>query len=211
MDKLELVIFDMDGTLIDSGTAISNAINYVRAYHGLELMEKDKLLEAMNDPHVDSPTYFYNTPEFTEKQTELFHEYYDKNCIHEMELYDGIFQLVEELHKKNITMCVATNANSKNAIAMLKTTKLFTFLDLIVGADMVQKPKPSADMVTYILEKTDIKSNNALVVGDSLKDKYAAKNADVKSILVDWGFSNHDENDVVKDIDILKNNILDLI
>jgi phosphoglycolate phosphatase len=204
----KLVIFDMDGTLIDTGTAISNAVNFVRKYHNLEPIQKNILLDAMNNPDIHSPSFFYNTPEFTTKQIELFHEYYDKYSTYQLELYGGILELLEKLKVQNILMCVATNANSKNAKELLTHTGILSFFTHIVGADMVENPKPSADMVTYLLENTGINKDNSILIGDSLKDLYAAKNAGIDSILVEWGFTKHDTK-AISDIKILEKKILE--
>jgi phosphoglycolate phosphatase len=209
MSKFSSIIFDMDGTLIDSGTAISSAINYVRDFYSLPPLEKNDLLKAMNDPDIHSPTYFYKTPEFTKKQMELFDEYYDENCVKQLELYDGIYELLVELKNKNVVMSVATNASSFYASKMLESVGIKNFFEIIVGADMVKNPKPSADMILYIQENSSIELSNTILIGDSLKDQYAAQNAGIDSILVNWGFSDH--TDAINDINILHKNVLELL
>jgi phosphoglycolate phosphatase len=201
----KLIIFDMDGTLIDSGHAISNAVNYVRGHYNLPPYEKNSMLEAMNNPSINSAEYFYNVPSFTEKHSKLFHEYYDEHCFQEMRIYDGIFELLEKLRTKNIMMSVATNANSYYAQKMLEYVNVKQFLSLIVGADMVQQAKPSSDMILYTLDKLNKTKENTLLIGDSLKDQMAAKNAGISSILVNWGFTKHE--DAIYDIKNLEEEI----
>jgi phosphoglycolate phosphatase len=208
MSKLS-IIFDMDGTLIDSGTAISNAVNYVRDFHSLPPLDKNALLQAMNDPHIHSPTYFYNTQEFTQKQIELFDEYYNEYCLRDLELYYGIYNLLEDLKNKDVVMSVATNASSFYASDMLESVDIKKFFEIIVGADMVKNPKPSADMILYTQENSSIDLSNAILIGDSLKDQYAAKNAGIDSILVNWGFSDH--TDAINDINVLHKKVLELL
>ena len=72
MQKKELIIFDMDGTLIDSGNVISNTINFVRTNLGLPLMPKEDLLKNINNPDINSAKFFYGTQAFTPEQTKLF-------------------------------------------------------------------------------------------------------------------------------------------
>ncbi|MCG3719906.1 HAD hydrolase-like protein, partial [Aliarcobacter butzleri] len=64
---MKLIIFDMDGTLINSGFAIANTVNYVRENLGFERLEKDCILENVNDPKINSAEFFYGTKEFTEQ------------------------------------------------------------------------------------------------------------------------------------------------
>ena len=199
----------MDGTLINSGTAIANAINYVRGHLKLSPLEKHSMLQAMNDPHISSPEYFYNVPEFTPYHSELFHEYYDKNCLYEMELYTGIKELLEYFYSQKISMSIATNASSFYAQKMFEHLNIKHYFKTIVGADMVENPKPSADMILYTLQNLTIDSSNTILVGDSLKDQMAANNANINSILVNWGFSEHHKAiDTIKD---LKNEILRIL
>lgn len=207
MEEKKLIIFDMDGTLIDSGLAISNAINYVRNHYGLEAQEKNKMLQAMNDPNINSAQYFYNVPEFNEKHSQLFKEYYDEHCVKEMALYEGIYYLLQKLKTSNIKMSVATNASSYYAKKMLQHVKIKQFFSLIVGADMVNKAKPSSDMIIYTLEKLGTHRKNTILIGDSQKDIMAADEAGINSFLVDWGFSNH--KNAIQDIKILEKMILE--
>lgn len=200
----------MDGTLIDSGSAITNAINHVRGHLDMPPLAKDITLEAMNDPDIHSPSFFYNVDTFTQKQIQLFEEYYDVNCTKDLELYDGIYDLLELLYKNGVKLSVATNAHEYHTKKMLKASGIDKFLDLVVAADMVQNPKPSPDMILYTLEKTAIDAQNSLLIGDSLKDRYAANNAGIDSTLVDWGFSNHGKN-AINDIKILERKLLDFI
>ena len=185
----------MDGTLINSGDVITNTINFVRQNIGLENIPKDIMLKQLNNPDINSSEFFYGTSEFTSEQTELFTKYYDENCTKDIKLYDGIYDLLDKLSKKYI-LSVATNASSRFAKQMLKSLDIYKYFKYVIGHDMVQKPKPSAQMILKTLDKLDIKQQNAILIGDSKKDKLAAKNANIKFIFVNWGFTKDDENAV---------------
>lgn len=201
MDK-QLIIFDMDGTLIDSGDVITNTINFVRKNLNLPSLQKGDMLSKLNNPDINSADYFYGTKEFTKEQTELFTTYYDKNCVKDISLYDGIYNLLETLKNKGVILSVATNASQGFAIKMLKTLDIYKFFSYVIGADMVKNSKPKPDMLEKTLEKFNLKANDALLIGDSLKDIRAAKEINMQSILVNWGFSNY-ENEI-SNIDELK-------
>ena len=185
---MKVVIFDMDGTLIDSSNVIVNTINYVRVNLGLKKLEKDVILSAVNNPHINPAEFFYETKEFSPTQTKLFNEYYDKHCISDIKLYDGIEELLKNLSKK-YTLTIATNAFSSFAKKMLIHLNISKYFSYIIGSDLVKKPKPNADMIQKTIEHFNIKKKYAILIGDSLKDYYAAKNSGVKVFLVDWGLS----------------------
>jgi len=189
---MRLIMFDMDGTLINSGFAITNSINYVRENLGLQRLERNYILEKVNEPHINSAEFFYGTQEFTSEQTKLFEEYYDKHCLSDLVLYDGIATLIDDL-KGDFKLAVATNANSLYAKRMLDHVGIGNNFSTILGYDSVTKPKPHPEMVNKILNKYDILNTNAQMIGDSHKDTLAAKGAGVDSVLVNWGFSNHEE------------------
>ncbi|WP_418185551.1 HAD family hydrolase [Aliarcobacter vitoriensis] len=187
---MKLIIFDMDGTLLDSGYSIANTVNYVRENLGFEPMHKNYILENVNDPNINSAEFFYGTKEFTKHQEELFKDYYNKNCLTDLVLYDGIKNLLDNL-KGEFKFAVATNANSVYANKMLNHLEINHYFSSILGYNDVEKPKPNPDMINKILDIHNIKKENAQLVGDSKKDIMAANNAGVDSILVNWGFSNY--------------------
>jgi len=199
---MKLIMFDMDGTLINSGSMIANTINYVRENLGFELLEKDFILEKVNDPSINTAEFFYGTKHFTEQQGELFETYYHEHCLTDLEIYDGIKDLLEDL-KGDYIFTVATNANSDFANRMLNHLEIGKYFKTIVGYNDVLKPKPHPEMVYKILEEINTTKEKSLLVGDSHKDIQAATNAGVESILVNWGFSNHKENaiETVKELE----------
>lgn len=191
---MKLIIFDMDGTLINSGSMIANTINYVRENLGFHRMEKDFILENVNDPNINSAHFFYGTKHFTDEQSKLFETYYNENCLNDLEIYDGIKELLEDL-KGDFTFSVATNANSDFANKMLNHLEIGHYFEKVVGYNDVLKPKPHPEMIYKILDHhTKSSKEKSILVGDSHKDIQAATNAGIDSILVNWGFSNHDKD-----------------
>jgi len=204
---MRLIMFDMDGTLIDSGFAITNTINYVRVNLGFEKLEKNYILEKVNDPSINSAEFFYGTKEFTQQQTKLFEEYYNQHCLSDLVVYDGISKLLESL-KDNFILAVATNANSQYAHKMLNHVGLAHHFKTILGYDSVKNPKPHPEMVNKILDIHKVSNQNAQLIGDSHKDIMAATKAGVDSVLVNWGFSNH-EKDAIETVEELEKRIFE--
>ena len=77
---MRLIMFDMDGTLIDSGLAIANTVNHVREQLGFEKLEINYVLEKVNEAHLNTSEFFYGTKNYTEEQTKLFEDYYNADA-----------------------------------------------------------------------------------------------------------------------------------
>jgi len=203
---MKLIIFDMDGTLIDSGDVITNTINQVRQDLGLEAIDKKTMLTQINNPDINSAEYFYGTSEFTTEETASFCKYYDKNCTKDIKLYSGMEDLLKKLSDKYV-LSVATNASEIFASKMLEATNIKQYFKYVIGYDMVKNAKPSPDMLIKTMSKFNINSNEAILIGDSLKDERSALNANIKSILVNWGFTPNKHG--VNNTDELYKEILD--
>ena len=187
-DVKTTIIFDMDGTLIDSSLVISNAINHVRGKLGLAPMSKDKILYAVNDMHIHSPSYFYEAEEFEQRHIVWFQEYYTDYHDKEVVLYEGILALLDKV-KNRYKLSLATNAYRQSTLQLLGFVDITHYFDIIVCADDVPESKPHPEMIEKILKHFDEEPHRAIMIGDSLKDKEAASRAGVDTILVDWGFS----------------------
>ncbi len=192
MSPIKTLIFDMDGTLIDSSLVISGAINHVRKKLGLKVMDQAEILRAVNDMHTHSARYFYEADDFTENHILWFQEYYTHYHEKEVRLYDGIGALLRKA-KGRYQLSLATNAYRESALQTLKWVEIEDYFEIIRCADDVKASKPHPDMVLDILAHTKSAPHEAIMIGDSLKDKEAASRAGVSTILVDWGFSDLDD------------------
>ncbi len=201
------IIFDMDGTLINSGNIIANTINHVRTNTGLKAMEKDYLLQNINNPHINSAEFFYETDNFTDLHTELFETYYEEHCISDIVLYDGIANLLETL-KDEFIFTIATNASTVFAIEMTKHLNINHYFKDIIGADKVVQAKPHPDMLNALINKHHFDRNYTILVGDSHKDLISANSANIDSILVNWGFTDHEDN-AIETVLELQNKLLE--
>ena len=185
-----LIIFDMDGTVVDSGKVLVKTVNAVRAHFDLDPMDAQVMLQALNDPDINSSRFFYNTPEFTPRQSEIFEQHYHQNCITQIQLYEGIKELLQR-YSDRYSYAVATNAYTSFALRMLEHLEVAPFFKKIVGADMVQNPKPHPQMLHLLMDELGYKKEHAILIGDSLKDKRAALAAGIDYALVNWGFTRH--------------------
>jgi len=187
-----IVIFDMDGTLIDSKKDITISINHVRKEHyGLAPLSEDFIVEAINMEVRNLPKLFYETEIYAEKDRELFEAHYETQCVQNPYLYDGVKEMLQELHTNGVKLSVATNAPTKFAQKMLNHLQVSKLFDVIIGADKVSASKPDPSMLNIILASYNYNKHKdkAWMIGDNSKDMQSAKNANIQSIFVIWGFS----------------------
>ena len=189
----ELVIFDMDGTLIDSSVTIANAINHVRQNLELPSLDPALIIEKINDHNLNPAQYFYETDHFEVRHEEWFSEYYTQNHDKELQLYEGIRELLVRLREGGCLLAVATNAYRGSTIESLTHLGIYRHFDAIACFDDVEHGKPYPDMLYKILDELDFPSEKALFVGDGARDHIAAQWARIDYIMVNWGFSDHDD------------------
>ena len=185
----------MDGTLIDSSTVLANAINHVRENLSLPAMPSSQIVACINNPNIHAPSFFYEAPNFNKDHERWFQEYYSKHHNTSTALYDGVGQLLKKLSQTH-KLSVATNAHEISARQILDSNRITDYFDIIMCADMVEKPKPHSEMLDTIVDHYKADKEKFVVIGDGERDILAAQNAGIDYILVDWGFSDHEEGAV---------------
>ena len=198
----KLIIFDMDGTLVNSSLTIANAINYVRQNLGFEPMEQEYILRCVNDHTINPAQHFYHAKVFDAEHEKWFSEYYTKNHGNELVLYEGIKELLHSLKDKGHTLGVATNAYRGSTIESLTHLDIYDVFDGIACYDDVAQGKPHPDMLHKLLDELNHSTHESLFIGDGPRDEMAAKHAEMDYIMVDWGFTDHD--DAVRSVEALK-------
>jgi len=201
VDK-QLIIFDMDGTLVNSSITIANAINHVRKNLGYEAMEQEHILRLVNDHTINPAQTFYHAEVFEAEHEKWFSEYYTQNHANELVLYEGIKEMLEMLKGKGHTLAVATNAYRISTLESLTHLDVDHLFDAIACYDDVLQGKPHPDMLHKILDELEHAPHEALFIGDGPRDEVASQRAEIDYIMVDWGFTDHD--DAVRTVKDLK-------
>jgi len=206
MKEKQLVIFDMDGTLVNSSLTIANAINHVRKHLGYTPMDPEDILKKVNDPTIDPARTFYHARRFEPIHEKLFTDYYTNNHGKELVLYDGVVELLDALKERDKSIALATNAYRNSTMEALRHLGIDKHFDTIACYDDVEKGKPEPDMLYRILEESNHSKEQAVFVGDGPRDQLAAKKAGMDYLMVDWGFTDH--HDAIRSVDALKRNLL---
>ncbi len=195
--RKQILIFDMDGTLMDTSTDITITINHVRKKnHNLEPLSSEEVVTMINGRNVNLAHAFYETQEYRETDREAFENHYWDQCVQNVEVYAGIRELITSVKEDGHFVSVATNAPSIFARKMLKHVGLMKEFDYVFGACDVQKSKPDPEMINKVLRfyrYTPTAFIKPLMIGDSHKDIEAANAAEIDSLFVTWGFGKEGE------------------
>ena len=190
---IKSVIFDMDGTLLNSSYAMTLSVNHVRKSYGLGPIQKDYLEYIINEPSIDLPMKLYDVKEYSQEHRDRFAKHYLANANLHVKPYEGAYELLKSLHVKGVTLCIATNAADFFARNMLQGQGMLEFFSFVIGSNNVEHSKPYPDMLHHISELSKIPLSKSLLVGDSIKDEGAAHNANMDFLFVDWGYGKSDK------------------
>ena len=192
----DTVIFDLDGTLLNTIDDIAAAVQYAQKKYGFPVHTVDEVKKHVGNGlrllmHRSIPEG-ENNPDF-DKIFADFSEYYQKHCQVKTRAYDGILDLIKELKKRNIKMAIVSNKNYK-AVESLKDIYFESLIDVALGENEAAgiKKKPAKDMVMSALEKLDSTQEKSIYVVDSEVDIQNAVNSGLDCILVSWGFRTKD-------------------
>lgn len=193
----KLVIFDLDGTLINTIEDLANAVNYGLETMGYKTHNLDsykifvgngitKLLQrALPENLKDDFT-------IVEKLREFFLEYYDKNMTSSSIIYDGIEELLNFCVENGIQIAVASNKYHKATVRIIKEVFSNYNFSSVIGQRDGFPTKPNPQIVNEIIENSTIDKSKVLFVGDSQVDIETARNAEIDVCGVTWGYGNLD-------------------
>jgi len=192
---IKLLIFDLDGTLADTGQDITNALNYaLKPFHVREYsLEETKamvgsgisrLLESLIPPGPPFPIGESGDPK--EIVTARFLEYYDNHLIDNTMIYPFVKETLSQL--KGYTKAVLSNKREIYSTRVLEGLGIIGYFDCVLGSDSVREKKPSPVPVLDLLEKYDIAQEEAVIIGDSNYDVEAGRAAGIRVIGVTYGF-----------------------
>lgn len=185
--RYEAVVFDLDGTLVDSTADIAAAINRGRADCGLRPLDADEIRTHLGDgASVLIQRCFPEEPAPSAELLERFRDDYRRNCLIETRPYEGVKELLPVL-ARSFCLGVLTNKDRSMSISILEGLGLLPFFDSVVGGDGPCL-KPCPDGLLLILERAGVSPAAALMVGDHHTDLEAARHAGVASAFCEYGY-----------------------
>ncbi len=190
MKKFSTVIFDLDGTLLNTLDDLAASVNYALEGCGYPRRTVDevrrfigngveKLIERAVPKDIDKKDL--------KECLDIFKTHYNNNMNNQTRPYSGIMELLESLKSKSIKMAVVSNKMDE-AVKVLCEEEFKGFIQVAIGSSEGVAKKPAPDSVYKALAELDSKEDDTIFVGDSEVDIKTAKNAKVTSVGVTWGF-----------------------
>ena len=185
------VLFDLDGTLVDSYAALAEAVNFARKEHGLDALSTTRIRDLVGDGLEKLLQRAFGIHDVPVSVRDAFESRYDAVCCEQSRVLDDVEVTLEELDRIGVVMAVCTNKPT------VFSKKILDFLDLsrrfraIVGPDLAGARKPEAQHVLRTLEEAGCSVEAALFVGDMPIDVEAARNSGIDVAVVSTGSSSH--------------------
>lgn len=190
MNKIDTVVFDLDGTLLNTLEDLADSVNYAMKQHGLpeHTIEEvrayvgngvAKLIERSIPQGIDNPHY--------EQILDTFKKHYALHCEDKTRPYEGIMELLAQLKQQNFRMAIVSN-KFDGAVKKLNERYFGQYISVAIGESATVQKKPAPDTVYQALAELAADVSRAVYVGDSEVDRQTAANVPMTCVSVTWGF-----------------------
>ncbi len=186
----KLIIFDLDGTLIDTHIDIANAVNYALKTLNLKTRSHEAVRSCIGKGIHNLLSQILSVEEQTHLDHLLSHlrPYYRDHIADYSKPFEGVIELLVSMKKQEKKLAVATNKPSYFTLPLLERLKLTPYFSVIHSGDTVTQKKPHPEMAESIISLLDVAKENVLFVGDSETDYKTAINAEIDIALFTNGF-----------------------
>lgn len=185
----DLIMFDLDGTLVNSEEGVTKSVQYALNSFGIEENNQDNLRRFIGPPLVDAFKNFYNmTEENALMAVKKYRERYSKVGIYENELFDGVDILLKGLKESGKKIALATSKPHIFAREILKSFNLTEYFDILVGAEFDGTRNDKKDVISEVLKQAG-EYKNPVMIGDRKHDVEGARENGVDFIGVSFGFA----------------------
>ena len=194
--NFELIIFDLDGTLVDSVKDIMIANNKTLVKFGYKPISFKNVKHIIGQGirvNITKSLMMQNIKVTKIKEIEMynyFFSFYKKNLHVKSKVYVGLNSFLKKLKKKNYKLAVCSNKLEELTLIVLKKTKLLKYFDFVAGGDTFAHKKPHPSVLNNVIKKFKIDKKKVLFIGDSEHDYESAINSNIKFCLKTNGYTN---------------------
>ncbi|MFQ5770334.1 MAG: HAD family hydrolase [bacterium] len=188
MQKIDLLIFDLDGTLVDTRQDLTNSVNYARDSLGLPPLELTQVMQYVGNGVRKLMERSLPQPlkETTDDAITHFRNHYREHLLDCSTLYPGVEEVLHHFHQKK--MVVISNKPEEFCRTILEGVQIVSYFDLILGGDTLSFLKPSPEPILHVLKQLKIRSEKTVIIGDGTTDIEAGLKAKVLTCAVTYGF-----------------------
>ena len=194
MTKNFTILFDLDGTLVDTAPDLIRAHNHVMKKFGYPTKSIEELKNAVGKgakammAKANGKWQWFDE-KIQNEMTDEFLSYYGENILHDSKLINGVIEFLKWCKKKNISMAVCTNKTEHLAVDLLKKIGIYDFFEYVAGYNTFEYCKPDPRHLTNIIEILNGDIKKSLMIGDSETDANAAKAAGIPMVLLKYGYT----------------------
>ena len=203
MTQIYTILFDLDGTIINTAPDLMSAHNHVMKKFGHPVKELGEIKNlAGKGAWMMMQRSFKKevTDEKIKKEmTNEFIDFYSKNIANDSKPINGIFEFLDWAKTKKISMAICTNKQERLAVDLLKKLKLFNYFEYVAGSDTFNFNKPDPRHLTDVVEIIGGDLKKTIMVGDSEVDEMAASNAKLPFVLVADGYTEKSADQIKHD------------
>lgn len=188
--NIKAILFDLDGTLVDSAPDLVASVGYLRARHGLDPIDLAGLGRlASRGALALIEAGFADRPEIDRELLRgQFLEHYAEHLWQESRIYDGIESLLDSLDAVDLPVAVVTNKATYLAEALIRCAGWSGRFAGLVGGGCTARAKPHPDPVLEACRRLGVAANDAWMIGDDRRDIEAARQAGARAVVAAWGY-----------------------
>jgi phosphoglycolate phosphatase len=189
--EIELIVFDLDGTLIDSKVDLANAVNATRGDLGLPPLPDELVFSYVGNgaPILIRKALGDGYPEEQyERSLQFFLQYYREHMLDHTRLYPGVREALGRLRHAGVKLAVLTNKPVRFSRDLIRGLGVGEHFAVVYGGNSFETKKPHPEGLERIMEELGARPETTLVVGDSAVDVRTARNAGARSCGVTYGF-----------------------
>ena len=210
--KYKYILFDLDGTITESGPGIMNSVEYALNKMNREVGDRDTLKKFIGPPLTESMEKYYG---MSEKEALLgvkyYREYYHDKGIYENRVYDGLEEVLKKINEAGKQAIVATSKPEKYAKIIMDHFHLTKYFACVAGMEMDGGRGTKAQVITYALEKNDITDKSkVLMIGDREHDVIGAHENGLDCLGILYGFGSRKEFEEAG-ADYIRENVEDIL